>query len=146
MPACKCMCVPRMPVECQEQPFVQHDSNATVTMRLFSVSILYLLNPGVALYSELLVCNSSHDDGKYYMSILENCGLPKPQTLNCLCGGNNMKCKLNIISQSLQKVLDILDLQCCNHCRRLLSDFSSKFQSCVTIIHYRKCSKLCINN
>lgn len=76
------MCVPRMPVECQEQPFVQHDSNATVTMRLFSVSILYLLNPGVALYSELLVCNSSHDDGKYYMSILENCGLPKPQTLN----------------------------------------------------------------
>jgi hypothetical protein len=45
----------------------------------FFVSILYTRNLGVTLYSELLLWNSSHDDGNYCMSILENCGLPKPQ-------------------------------------------------------------------
>ena len=56
--------------------------------------------------------------------------------VNHLCGVNNTKCKPNTICHCLQKILGIINLQCCNYCH-LLSDSTYKVQLSMTIFHYR---------
>ena len=52
------------------------------------------------------------------------------------CSVTNVKCSPNIICHSLYVVLGIIDLWCCNY-YHLPSDFSSKFQSSMTMFYHK---------
>ena len=54
---------------------------------------------------------------------------------NCPRSVTNTKCNLTLFVIPCKRKLGDIDLQYCNYCH-LLSEFSSKFQSSMLVIHY----------